>query len=222
MVVLGHVQGAYGVAGWVKVVPYTETDTGLLQYGTWWLRSPGGTCWQARTRVAGRLQGDTVVAQIEGVTDRDAALDLKGSEVAVPRSALPPVERGEIYWADLVGLMVVNRQGQCLGHVRGVTAHSAHPLLQVVGDLTRKVEGGTTEARRGGAAQNATREHGSDRRAAGGQRATGQGATVDDRGERRPTGAGAERDRLIPYVPAVIDAVDLAGRRIEVDWGEDY
>ncbi|MEO5699510.1 MAG: ribosome maturation factor RimM [Casimicrobiaceae bacterium] len=174
MVVLGHVQGAYGVAGWVKVVPYTETDSGLLQYGTWWLRSPGGASWQARRRTAGRLQGDTVVAQIDGIVDREAALALKGSEVAVPRSALPPVEQGEMYWSDLVGLTVMNRQGQCLGRVRGVTAHAAHPLLQVVRD----------------------------------------GA---------PEGAGgAERERLIPYVPPVIDAVDLAGRCIEVDWGEDF
>jgi 16S rRNA processing protein RimM len=35
-------------------------------------------------------------------------------------------------------------------------------------------------------------------------------------------GAAATEERLIPYVAAVVDAVDLAERRVVVDWGEDY
>jgi 16S rRNA processing protein RimM len=35
-------------------------------------------------------------------------------------------------------------------------------------------------------------------------------------------GVTAEEERLIPYVPAIVDAVDLDGRRMRVDWGEDY
>lgn len=167
MVAMGHVLGAYGVAGWIKVSAYTEAQEGLLDFPAWWLQRPGEPAWHRWACIDGRLQGDTVVAQLEGIGDRDAALALKGSIVGVPRSALPAAAEGEIYWADLVGLEVVNREGRVLGCVRAVTAHAAHPLLQVVA-------------------------------AAGGA------------------------ERLIPYVPAVIDAVDLERGRIEVDWGEDF
>jgi 16S rRNA processing protein RimM len=36
------------------------------------------------------------------------------------------------------------------------------------------------------------------------------------------TGGDAPRERLIPFVPAYIDEVDLPQRRIAVDWGLDY
>ena len=38
--------------------------------------------------------------------------------------------------------------------------------------------------------------------------------------ERPPQSPGPER--LIPFVPAIIDRVDVAAGRIEVDWGADY
>ena len=118
--------------------------------------------------VAGRVHGEALVAQIEGVDDRDRAAALKGQEIGVARSSLPPAGEDEIYWADLVGLVVMNREQRVLGRVAAVTQHGAHPLLQV----------------------------------------------------SREGGEGPHR--LIPFVPDVIDAVDLATGRIEVDWGEDY
>ena len=35
-------------------------------------------------------------------------------------------------------------------------------------------------------------------------------------------GEAAGAERLIPYVPAIIDAVDVEAGRIDVDWGADY
>ena len=46
------------------------------------------------------------------------------------------------------------------------------------------------------------------------------GITFAVYGEKDEEGAGTER--LIPFVDAYVDAVDLAGRRITVDWGLDY
>jgi 16S rRNA processing protein RimM len=167
IVVLGHVTGAFGVAGWVKVEPYTETSDALLQFQEWWLKAPRGTSWRSMKVKAARVHGDSVIAQLGGLDDRDAALALKGSELGVLRELLPAAQKDEIYWSDLVGLSVVNREGRTLGQVKGITAHGAHPLLQVVGE-------------------------------------------------------GESTERLIPYVPAVIDAIDVEAGRIEVDWGEDY
>jgi 16S rRNA processing protein RimM len=64
-----------------------------------------------------REQGDVVVATAEGLDDRNAAEALKGARVFVSRSAFPTPDADEFYWIDLIGLDVVNREGQALGRV---------------------------------------------------------------------------------------------------------
>jgi len=163
MVVMGRVVGAYGVKGWIKVQPYTESIENLCDYESWWIGRAGE--WVEREVLDAAVHGATVLAQLEGLADREAAALLKGSEIAVPRAALPPPEENEHYWADLIGLAVVNVQGEALGRVAGHVHNGAHDVMRV--------------------------EH--------------------DGGER-----------LIPYVEAIVQEVDLAGRRIVVDWGVDW
>jgi 16S rRNA processing protein RimM len=112
------------------------------------------------------MHSGVLLVAISGVATREEALLLRGADVGVARAALPRAKKGEIYWVDLEGLDVVNRQGVTLGNVAEVLAHGAHPLLRVVA-------------------------------------ATGP-------------------ERLIPYVPAIVERVDLKARRIDVDWGEDF
>jgi 16S rRNA processing protein RimM len=64
-----------------------------------------------------REQGDVVVATAEGLDDRNAAEALKGARVYVSRSAFPTPDEDEFYWIDLIGLEVVNREGEALGKV---------------------------------------------------------------------------------------------------------
>ena len=168
-VIMGQVLAPYGVRGWIKVRPYTESAATILGFATWWLCPPRGNGWRAYRRLDGRLHSGTVVAQLVGVDSREAALTVKGWDIAVPRAEMPAATGNEIYWADLVGLDVRNREGIVLGTVTAVTEHGAHPLLLVT----------------------------------------------------RPAGE-AGTSRLIPYVPAHVDGIDLAGRRIDVDWGADF
>jgi ribosomal 30S subunit maturation factor RimM len=39
IVTFGHVLGSYGVAGWIKIEPYSERSDALLQYSEWWAPS---------------------------------------------------------------------------------------------------------------------------------------------------------------------------------------
>jgi 16S rRNA processing protein RimM len=73
-----------------------------------------------------------VVAQLEGLTDRDAALKLKGSEVAVPRETLPKPDDGSYYWSDLIGLAVVNTGGESLGAVKEIFSNGAQDVIDAV------------------------------------------------------------------------------------------
>ncbi|NHR03974.1 ribosome maturation factor RimM [Chromobacterium haemolyticum] len=131
LVVMGFVRGAFGVKGWLKVQADTEYADGLFDYPVWWLGKEND--WKPYTFENGALQPKALAAKLEGVEDRDAAEVLRGMQIAVPRAELPAAEEGEYYWADLIGLEVVNQQGEVLGKVSELMETGAHDLLVVQG-----------------------------------------------------------------------------------------
>ena len=81
----------------------------------------------------------SLVARFEGCEERNAAQALKGSEVALERAALPQNAKDEYYWADLVGLEVVNMRGEELGRVAGLFDNGAHAVMRVVAGETERL-----------------------------------------------------------------------------------
>lgn len=129
---MARVLAPYGVQGWIKARPYTASVAALLDYTTWWLASAADAeAWRAFKVITARLHGDTVVAALEGVADREAAFNWRGAWLGVPRASLPEPDAGEFYWSDLVGLAVFNRQQQAFGRVSKVLETGAHPVLCV-------------------------------------------------------------------------------------------
>jgi 16S rRNA processing protein RimM len=132
MVVMARVLGPYGIQGWIKARPFTASIAALLDYTTWWLApAADADAWRAFAVRSARQHADTLVAALDGVADREAALQWRGAWVAVPRSTLPEPGAGEFYWSDLVGLAVVNRAAETLGRVSKVLETGAHPVLHV-------------------------------------------------------------------------------------------
>ncbi len=136
-VVLGRIIAPHGIRGWVKIQPFTATPRNLAGYQTWWLGHEGD--WRERTVEQAHPHGVTVVAKLAGCEDRDAAAGMKGLEVAVPRAVLPQAASGEYYWADLLGLRVVNEQAQELGVVDRMMETGANDVLVVDGDRERLI-----------------------------------------------------------------------------------
>lgn len=134
---MGRIVAPFGVRGWIKIRPQTESVDGLLAYRNWWLELQGQ--WQAHRLVEGRAHGMDLVARLEGIADRDRAAQLRGARIAVPRAELPPPPEGEYYWSDLIGLSVVNREGVQLGQVAEIFATGANDVLVVRGDRERLI-----------------------------------------------------------------------------------
>jgi 16S rRNA processing protein RimM len=130
---MGRIMAPHGVRGWVKVRPLSETPAALLDYKKWWVRDAPDATWRETRQTAGRMHSGVLLVALEGVATREQALLLRGADVGVSRTALPKTKKDEIYWVDLEGLDVVNRQGVTLGKVAEVLAHGAHPLLRVSG-----------------------------------------------------------------------------------------
>ncbi|MGC4059810.1 MAG: ribosome maturation factor RimM [Aquabacterium sp.] len=92
-----------------------------------------------------REQGDIVVATAEGLEDRNDAEALKGARVYVSRSAFPTPSEDEFYWVDLIGLNVVNKEGEALGQVADLLDTGPHCVLRCVTAADGAKPGGATE-----------------------------------------------------------------------------
>jgi 16S rRNA processing protein RimM len=132
-VVLGHIDGVFGVRGWVKVFSETEPREGILRYSPWLVGDPG----RPLRVLEGRAQGKGVVARIEGCEDRDQAAALVNQEIAVTRDRLPPPRADEFYWIDLEGLAVETLDGVPLGVVSHLFSTGANDVLVVAGERER-------------------------------------------------------------------------------------
>lgn len=132
MVVLGRIVAPYGVKGWVKVHPFGDDPAAWSRMRGWWLgKEPEGDAWQPHDLAGLRLHGKGLVAKFKGIDDRSAAEQLDGLYVAAPREALPQNAQDEYYWADLVGLAVVNEANEPLGTVATLIEASAGQVLVV-------------------------------------------------------------------------------------------
>lgn len=131
-IALGRVVGLHGVRGWVKVYSYTRPRENVLGYSPWQIKVAGE--WHTVRVLAGRAQGKSLVAKLEGFDDRDSAAGLLGCEVAVFRSQLPEPGPGDYYWSDLIGLRAVTREGGALGEVTGLTETGSADVLMVHGE----------------------------------------------------------------------------------------
>jgi 16S rRNA processing protein RimM len=124
-IALAAVAGAHGVKGEVRLKLFSESAESLAAHKKLYV---GGA---ERRLVSVRDSGKTAVARFEGVSDRSGAEALRGSLVEVDRSALPPLQEGEYYHADLVGLPVVDRAGSSVGTVAAVENYGAGDLLDI-------------------------------------------------------------------------------------------
>ena len=133
---MGRISAPFGIKGWVRVQSYSSSGgtasgvNGLAQYPTWWL-SDAADGWREVAVVQAQVQGVDVVAKLAGCDDRDVAASFKGQTVAIPRAAFPPAEKGEYYWADLLGLNVKNSEGLDFGVVTSMLETGANAVMVV-------------------------------------------------------------------------------------------
>lgn len=131
-IVMGRLGAPFGIKGWLKVQPYTETLDSLFDYDLWQIGQGDG--WQDFEVEEAAVHGDGLIAKLVGIDDRDQAFALRGREIAVNREELPEAAEDEYYWSDLIGLTVVNREGIELGQVAGLMETGSQDVLVVKGD----------------------------------------------------------------------------------------
>lgn len=161
---VGKISGVFGIKGWVKVFSFTGHRENIVRYSPWLLKKNAST--QTVEVLAGQLQGQSVVAQLKGINDRNAAEALMGWDIYIEYAQLPKLKNDEYYWSDLIGLEVENTEGIVLGIVESLLETGANDVLIV---------------------------------------------------------QGSERQHAIPFIrlQTVLD-IDLAARKMRVDWDADF
>lgn len=124
-IALAAVAGAHGVRGEVRLKLFSEKAENLARHQNLIV---GGA---ARRLLSIREGSNTAVARFEGIGDRAAAEAIRGALVEVERSDLPPLEEGEYYHADLVGVAAVDQSGNAIGTILGVDNYGAGDLLEI-------------------------------------------------------------------------------------------
>ena len=134
-VLLGHISGAHGIKGWVKIHSDTDPRDAIFDYQPWQV----GEAKQIVRIVSGRIQGKYLVAELEGVADRETAESLAGQHIVVFREQLPELPRNQYYWSELIGLRVFSDTGHELGLVREMIATGANDVMLVQGERERLI-----------------------------------------------------------------------------------
>jgi 16S rRNA processing protein RimM len=180
---VGRILDAWGVKGWVKILPHSTDPEALFLAKTWYLQAPDAKFRPGFSLFSGtvslkvdeaKIHSGTVVAKFSGIDDRNVAEALRGARIFLARSSFPAASTDEYYWVDLIGLNVVNREGVALGCVRDLMTTGPQSVLCI--EYTSTQEDGTSMS----------------------------------------------AERMIPFVSAYVDKVDIAGKCITVDWQPDY
>ena len=123
-VILAAVAGAHGIGGEVRLKLFAEGVDSLKRHD--------------RVMVGGKpltiislKPGAMPIVRFEGVSDRNGAEALRSQLVTIPRAALPPLEEGEYYHADLIGLPCESDGGDPLGRVVAVENFGAGDILEI-------------------------------------------------------------------------------------------
>jgi 16S rRNA processing protein RimM len=127
LIVVGQIAGAFGVKGEVRVRSFTDDPEACFAYGPLLDERGAVVLTPVRHRSLNELFGVTAKEQRQ----REEWEAMRGTLLHVSREALPQVDEGEVYVADLVGLRVLHADGRDLGVVKAVQNFGAGELLEI-------------------------------------------------------------------------------------------
>jgi 16S rRNA processing protein RimM len=132
-IIIGKFSSTFGVHGWIKIRAFTEFGESILKYLPWYIKRKNEP-WTPIKVESGRVQGKGILAKLEGINTPEEARLLTGLSIAIPRSQLPSLKDDEYYWSDLVGLTVINKNGELLGKVIYLIETGSNDVLVIKGD----------------------------------------------------------------------------------------
>lgn len=131
-IVVGRFGRIHGIKGYITIHSFTEPRDNILQYSDWSMFV--NRQWQPVELLDIQVQKKSFIALVKGCETRELASLLTNADIAVSRYSLPDTKPGEYYWHDLIGLQVIDNQGNLLGKVKEIMPTGANDVLVVMGE----------------------------------------------------------------------------------------
>jgi 16S rRNA processing protein RimM len=133
LIMIGKIGSTFGVRGWLKIFSYTESSVNIFTYHPWLIENNQGE-WNPIEVEDTQTQGDRLLVKFANINNPEDARLLTGKFIAIPRDQLPVLKKNEFYWSDLVGLTVINKQGDVLGKVIYLMETGSNDVLVIKND----------------------------------------------------------------------------------------
>ncbi len=129
-ITIAKILSAHGVKGQVKIMSFTEIAEDIKNYPE--IFDKNGN--KLEIKITSKVQGknkDIFIANISDINDRDKAENLRDSELFIKKSQLEEVEEDEFYYADLIGLDVVNNENIKIGRIINMLDYGAGAIAEI-------------------------------------------------------------------------------------------
>ncbi len=127
MLLVGKINGIFGVQGWIKIFSHTEPIANICKYIPLYTKSKDKF---TKLNIANcKLHSKTIIAKIDAIDDCDKARELLGLAIYIDKLQLPKTNNNEYYYSDLINMAVVNKNNEDFGLVSYLFDNSAHVVL---------------------------------------------------------------------------------------------
>lgn len=131
-VVIGRFGRVHGIKGFIHIQSFTEPVENIFNYSPWYIQIKKNWCpIEIHDEL---LSNERLLVKVKDYPTREDTSFLTNIEIAVPRSVLPKLDDGEIYYHDLIGLMVYNQNNDCLGKVVEILPTGANDVIVISGE----------------------------------------------------------------------------------------
>lgn len=125
-ILIAKIATAHGIKGLVKLHVFAENPQ--LLNGTLFTSESGDKTLSLKLKNATAKHW---LAEIDGITDRNEAEKLRGTELYINQADLPETQADEFYIADLIGLACLDNNNKDIGKVIAVENFGAGDLLEI-------------------------------------------------------------------------------------------
>jgi 16S rRNA processing protein RimM len=132
-ITIGRIAGLQGIKGNLRIHYYNETRSDFLSYRKIYLEDRAGYV-QPYEIEAAQIYKKFISARLKGCEGIADAEKLVGASVLVKREDLPPLEEGEYYWFEIIGMDVVTDEGRVLGRVEAILPTRSNDVYLVQGN----------------------------------------------------------------------------------------
>ncbi len=129
---VGKINGFFGIQGWVKIFSYTKPRKNILEYQPWYFVD--NETYKVIEITTGREQSKTIVAQVKGINNREEALQIIGKDLYINKDQLPELDNDAHYWYELTGFRVINKNEVDLGIVDYLVDTGSNHVLVTKGE----------------------------------------------------------------------------------------